>query len=217
MLDIDPADIRCGTRSCSSPKPYYAIQLCCYSEMLAAAIRWTAARRNSGSSLAARTELNSASRTSSTTIATSRRVSWPCRRLHRQHRRSPGAAAASRPWPLDFPCGEVLHRDRPPRAGRWHHGRADQEAEEGRHRNDGRSSPQPQASRFAKLANDSLGKLVAQARLQCQTRADRMTNPDAPPRYEVLPHAARTANRRASPPCRLIIRRMSFSTWRAIR
>lgn len=40
-----------------------------------------------------------------------------------------------------------------------------------------------------KLANDSLEKLIAQARLQCQTRADRMANPDAPPRYEVLPHA----------------------------
>jgi uncharacterized protein len=39
-----------------------------------------------------------------------------------------------------------------------------------------------------KLANDSLEKLIAQARLQCQTRADRIKNPDAPPRYEVLPH-----------------------------
>ena len=38
-----------------------------------------------------------------------------------------------------------------------------------------------------KLAADSLEKLVAQARLQCQTRADRIGNPDAPPRYEVLP------------------------------
>ena len=39
-----------------------------------------------------------------------------------------------------------------------------------------------------KLAGDSLEKLVAQARLQCQTRADRLKNPDTPPRYEVLPH-----------------------------
>jgi len=38
-----------------------------------------------------------------------------------------------------------------------------------------------------KLAKDSLDKLAAQARLQCQTRADRIGNPDAPPRYEILP------------------------------
>src|SRR5690606_27327082 len=38
-----------------------------------------------------------------------------------------------------------------------------------------------------KLAKDSLDKVVAQARLQCQTRADRIKNPDAPPRYEILP------------------------------
>jgi uncharacterized protein len=38
-----------------------------------------------------------------------------------------------------------------------------------------------------KLAKDSLDKLAAQARLQCQTRTDRIGNPDAPPRYEVLP------------------------------
>lgn len=38
-----------------------------------------------------------------------------------------------------------------------------------------------------KLAADSLAKLVAQARLQCQTLKDRTNNPDAPARYEVLP------------------------------
>jgi uncharacterized protein len=40
-----------------------------------------------------------------------------------------------------------------------------------------------------KLANESFEKLVAQARLQCLTRADRKENPEAPPRYEVLPQA----------------------------
>ena len=39
-----------------------------------------------------------------------------------------------------------------------------------------------------KLAGDSLEKLVAQARLQCQTRADRAKQPDAPPRFEILPY-----------------------------
>ncbi len=37
-----------------------------------------------------------------------------------------------------------------------------------------------------KLAADSLRRLTSQARLQCQTRADRVHNPSAPPRYEVL-------------------------------
>jgi predicted RecB family nuclease len=37
-----------------------------------------------------------------------------------------------------------------------------------------------------KLAANSLEKLVAQARLQCQTRADRLERPDAPARYEIL-------------------------------
>ena len=37
-----------------------------------------------------------------------------------------------------------------------------------------------------KLAADSLEKLVAQARLQCQTRANRIITPDAPAPYEVL-------------------------------
>lgn len=39
-----------------------------------------------------------------------------------------------------------------------------------------------------KLSNDTLAKLASQARLQCQTRDDRKTNPDAKPRYDVLPH-----------------------------
>lgn len=37
-----------------------------------------------------------------------------------------------------------------------------------------------------KLASDSLEKLAAQARLQCQTRANRLITPDAPAQYEVL-------------------------------
>ena len=39
-----------------------------------------------------------------------------------------------------------------------------------------------------KLDNGTLEKLVSQARLQCETRDDRKANPDAKPRYEVLPH-----------------------------
>lgn len=39
-----------------------------------------------------------------------------------------------------------------------------------------------------KLSQDIMEKLVGQARLQCATLADRTKNPDAPPRYEVLPH-----------------------------
>src|SRR6476660_2521884 len=39
-----------------------------------------------------------------------------------------------------------------------------------------------------KLDSGTLEKLAAQARLQCETRAVRKTNPDAKPIYEVLPH-----------------------------
>ena len=39
-----------------------------------------------------------------------------------------------------------------------------------------------------KLDTGTLEKLVSQARLQCETREDRKANPDAKPRYEVLPH-----------------------------
>src|SRR5438132_5660821 len=39
-----------------------------------------------------------------------------------------------------------------------------------------------------KLDSGTLEKLIVQARLQCQTRDDRKTNPDAKPRYEILPH-----------------------------
>jgi predicted RecB family nuclease len=39
-----------------------------------------------------------------------------------------------------------------------------------------------------KLAGDTLEKLVSQARLQCQTQDDREADPDAKPRYELLPH-----------------------------
>lgn len=38
-----------------------------------------------------------------------------------------------------------------------------------------------------KLAADTLEKLAAQARLQLATRQDRANQPDAPPRYELLP------------------------------
>lgn len=40
-----------------------------------------------------------------------------------------------------------------------------------------------------KLAGESLESLVAQAILQCQTRTARIVDPDALPRFEVLPHA----------------------------
>src|SRR5437763_189202 len=39
-----------------------------------------------------------------------------------------------------------------------------------------------------KLDSGTLEKLAVQARLQCETRDDRKTSPDAKPRYEILPH-----------------------------
>ena len=38
-----------------------------------------------------------------------------------------------------------------------------------------------------KLASDTLENIAAQARLQCETRDARNTDPDAKPRYDVLP------------------------------
>lgn len=46
-----------------------------------------------------------------------------------------------------------------------------------------------------RLSQDTLEKLVAQARLQCGTIADRTKNADAPPRYEVLPHLGNNGER----------------------
>lgn len=40
-----------------------------------------------------------------------------------------------------------------------------------------------------KLAEDSMSRLVAQARLQIRTREDRKSNPEAGPRFEVLAHS----------------------------
>lgn len=42
-------------------------------------------------------------------------------------------------------------------------------------------------AKVPKLSDDSLQKLVAQARLQCQTRAERAKHPETPPHYEILP------------------------------
>lgn len=44
-----------------------------------------------------------------------------------------------------------------------------------------------------KLANDTLAKLAGQARLQCETLQDRKSNPEAKPRYDVLPHTGSNA------------------------
>ena len=116
------------------------------------------------------------------------RASWPCRTgLHREARGPTRAAAASRSRPLDVPRGAFLPGNGPSRAGRRHHGRPDQEIEAGRHHHGGRTSLPRRDAPFQNSTATSLEKLAAQARLQCQTRADRTEKPDAPPRYELLP------------------------------
>lgn len=45
-------------------------------------------------------------------------------------------------------------------------------------------------TKVPKLDQASLEKLAAQARLQRQTNDDRLADPDAPPRFEVLPHSS---------------------------
>ena len=68
-----------------------------------------------------------------------------------------------------------------------------------------------------KLDNGTLEKLVSQARLQCETLDDRKANPDAKPRYEVLPHKGPMVSPWVSPCSRRPIRPMFSSTWKDIR
>ena len=174
------------TKLARSPKPYYAIQLCCYTDMLAAV---------TGTTMPEKFGL---------ILGTKDRVEFRIEDFIHYYRRIK----------INFLTmqngftGNITDRPEPlPRAD---HGRWTSHAEKFFQDKDhlgqvagitvgqikklmkagiatltGLSAASGTAIR--KLAADSLEKLVAQARLQCQTRADRIANPDAPPRYEVLP------------------------------
>jgi predicted RecB family nuclease len=174
------------TKLARSPKPYYAIQLCCYSDMLAAV---------TGSQLPDKFGL---------ILGTQDRVEFRIEDFIHYYRRI-------KTYFLTMQTGFTGNiTDRPEPLPRADHGRWTSHAEKFFQNTDhlvqvaGITVGQikklkkggiatvadlsaASGTSIRKLAADSLEKLVAQARLQCQTRADRIGDPDAPPRYEVLP------------------------------
>jgi uncharacterized protein len=175
------------TKLARSPKRYYAIQLCCYSEMLAAV---------TGAPMSEKFGI---------ILGTKDRVEFRVEDFIHFYRSIKASFLAMQ----DRFSGKTTDRPDPlPQAdhGRWT-SHAEKFFEDTDHlvRVAGISVSQIKKLKRAgvatvaelaaasgksvhKLANDSLEKLVAQARLQCQTRADRIENPNAAPRYEILPH-----------------------------
>ncbi|HBP86344.1 MAG TPA: helicase, partial [Nitrospiraceae bacterium] len=174
------------TKLAHSPKPYYAIQLCCYSELLAAV---------TGTTMPEKFGL---------ILGTKDRVEFRIEDFIHYYRR---IKANFLTMQNDF-TGNIAERPEPlPRVdhGHWtsHAERFFQDTDHlvqvagitvgqiKKLKNAGITTvadlSAASGASIRKLATDSLAKLVAQARLQCQTRADRAENPDAPPRYEILP------------------------------
>ena len=176
------------TKLARSPKPYYAIQLCCYSEMFAAM---------TGEQMPEHFGI---------ILGTKDRVEFRVEDFIHYYRRIKGSFLAMQ----NSFTGRMPARPEPlPGAdhGRWT-SYAEQFFDDTDHlvrvagitvgqikklkgagittvaelaRASGKAVP--------KLAADSFDKLVAQARLQCETRADRIKEPNAPARYEVLSQA----------------------------
>src|SRR5947207_1809243 len=175
------------TKLALSPKPYYPIQLCCYSEMLAAATGQPLPERigvilGNGEEMEFRVE--------------------DFIHYYRQIKESFIAMQAAFSGNMDD-CPEPL-----PRA---EHGRWTSYAQKFFIEKDhlvqvanitvgqmkklkaaGIATMRelaPNSSKSVhKLDSGTLKKLAVQARLQCETRDDRKTNPDAKPRYEIVPH-----------------------------
>lgn len=173
------------TKLARSPKPYYAVQLCCYSEMLAAVV---------GTPMP---------ETFGIILGSMEKVEFRVEDFIHYYRRIKASFLAMH----DGFTGNMADRPEPlPRAD---HGRWASCAEEFFTETDhlvqvaGISVGQikklkavgiatmanlanASGKSITKLSGDSLEKLAAQARLQCQTRANRIAQPDAPPCYEIL-------------------------------
>jgi uncharacterized protein len=173
------------TKLARSPKPYYAIQLCCYSEMLAAA---------TGGPLPEKFGI---------ILGSNERVEFRVEDFMHFYRR---LKAGFLEMQTGF-SGDLAQRPEPlPRAdhGRWSShaeaffleadhlvqvagisvGQMKKLGNAGIHTMAQLAKSSGQA--VPKLAGDTLEKLVAQARLQCLTCEDRQTVPEAQPRYELL-------------------------------
>lgn len=174
------------TKLARSPKPYYAIQLCCYTEMLASV---------TGEPMSEKFGI---------ILGTKERVEFRVEDFIHYYRRIKNSFLALQ----NGFTGEMADRPDPlPRAdhGRWS-SHAENFFEEADHlvlvagitvgqikklKMAGISTMSDLAAGsgkvIPKLGSDTLEKLAAQARLQSQTRADRALNPEAPTRYELLP------------------------------
>ena len=176
------------TKLARSPKPYFAIQLCAYSEMLAAVTGGTMPDKFG------------------IILGDKERVEFRVEDFVHYYRRLKASFVAMQ---TDF-SGNMA--DRPEPLPRGDHGRWCSHAEEFFDQMDhlvwvaGISVGQikkltgagvttmadlatASGRTIPKLASDTLEKLAAQARLQCQTRANRLGNPGCPPCYELLPQA----------------------------
>ena len=174
------------TKLARSPKPYFIIQLCCYSEMLAAV---------TGGPMPEKFGI---------ILGSKDRVEFRIEDfIHYYNRIKTGFLSMHEGF-----TGKLADRPEPlPRAdhGRWT-SVAEQFFDDTDHlvRVAGISVGQIKKLKTAgittmaeiaaasgksvrKLASETLEKLVAQAGLQCQTRTDRIENPSASPRFEALP------------------------------
>ncbi|MDH5668208.1 MAG: TM0106 family RecB-like putative nuclease, partial [Nitrospira sp.] len=169
-----------------SPRPYFIIQLCCYREMLAGMLDRSLSDRFG------------------VILGTKERVAYRVEDFLHYYRCLKAGFLAMQ----DGFTGDPADRPEPlPRAdhGRWA-SHAEQFFQERDHlvqvagittgqikklQHAGIATVKELAAAAGisvpKLNKDSLEKLVAQARLQDQTRMDRVSTPEAPPRYELLP------------------------------
>ena len=174
------------TKLARAPKPYYAIQLCCYAEMLAAV---------TGEPMSEKFGI---------ILGSKDRVEFRIEDFIHYYRCIKTSFLAMQ----DEFTGKM--DDRPEPMPRAEHGRWNSLAEKFFDETDhlvqvaGISVGQIKKLKAAgiatvadlatasgksihKLGSDSFERLVAQARLQCLTRNDRQKNPEATPHYEILP------------------------------
>ena len=174
------------TKLARSPRPYFIVQLCCYSEMLAA----TAGVLPT---------------TFGVILGTKEKVTFSVEDFIHYYRCVKAAFLRMQ----DSFSGDLM--DRPEPAPRADHGRWASYAERYFLERDHlvqvaritvgqikklkaagivtmAALSEAEARPVPKLGGDSLRKLAAQARLQRLTRDDRKVDPDAVPRFEILPH-----------------------------
>lgn len=175
------------TKLALSPKPYYPIQLCCYSEMLAAATGQGMPVRigvilGNGDRLEFRVEdfihyyrHIKASFMAMQTAFSGNMADCPEALPRAEHGR----------W-TSYAEKFFTDKDHLVQVARISVGQIKKLKADGIATMTGLASASGKS--VHKLDNGTLEKLVSQARLQCETREDRKANPDAKPRYDVLPH-----------------------------